>query len=364
MLLKHTYLLIAHEQHISIHAMTESSRSNLQECLEKTIDAFQCSQTSMAEYCDFLSSLPADHTEIRLDDDVKEHLTTHYLLSDLLNNPFVCVYLIVPDHWVTTLSRAIDLSSSFDVHVLAGLALASEMIHLDPDLLCYRFSIREKQYIEVHACSVQIVRQLESLLTKPVKLDGLIRATDCLDTIKHVSSNKRILQQLPTHRLSSYQQKVTERSKTSKKWILLLFFLFSVQVSAFAYHDFLSTQVGTLSARIAHVKNQQFSLPSAQVNESYRILEEMLGGLSQSIRFNSIRILPDVCELQLTGSNEQLKEQVRKWQSRWPEFLFQLHVDESDDQIATHTSTTIHKQTRTRSVHDAVVKIRSSATNS
>ena len=338
MLLKHLYLLVCDEQNLSIHSVTKLSRSSFQAQLEKSSAFFTSSNVSVDEY--FSSFM----TTVQLDSS----------LSSLIDNPFIDWYLVVPDHWVTKSTCSLETVSSHRVHALAGLALASETSHLPSEALCYHFDVDSSQVMTIQVCSLFIVEKIQKLLKKKMALAGAVTITDCLQASENKTSVKTFNKAIKKRILSTYQQKISRKRKTTLRWGMLFFLICAFQLSVLGFHYYVGSFIRMANNQLTAVQQDMIQLPASKVNTVYLAAIAIVQALPHSFRFTTFQYHRDSASLHLTGEIQQLNDLVLSWRSRWPDLVFETQTKKE------RLLNTYNHQLRTRSVRDVIVKIRKS----
>jgi len=274
-----------------------------------------------------------------------------------LESPFSQVFLVVPDIWLRCIESRLPLTDSAQVRSLAALALASEVSHLAPDLVCYRYLVKpvEKNewQLQVTTAPKVIYDSVMQLLPNPARFKGLLSAQDCINLLENSSYKLGDLFKLSI-RPSSKQD--AQARYYSRPWLLLLCLAFVSQLVLLYSYESEKQALARESFNLTQTQAKVSSLIKVKTNKAAIVARELMQSLPLNVRVDSIVSEQGITWLGISLEGEYLLELLPKWQERWNKFDFLL----MDEWLQPMQSKTLHSQNlmiRTRSVLHVVIQI-------
>lgn len=279
--------------------------------------------------------------------------------KNVFTSPFNQFYLVVPDAWLRSIESRLPLVDSCQVRSLAALALASEVSHLTPELVCYRYSVSGQQddwLLRVTTVPKVVYDVIGALLPKSSRFKGLISHQDCLDELCTSTTSKLTEDTLLTLSMKpSFEQK-NHSSQDGRRWILLLCLAFISQlILLFSYEAEIQT-LAKAQLNLEQAKLSAAPLAKLKINQAGLVARQIMQVLPLDVRVNSISSENGMAWLGISIKSETLVEMLPNWQAQWNKFQLSL-MDEWQQPMKIESLNSQYLSDRTRSVLHVVIQI-------
>jgi hypothetical protein len=277
----------------------------------------------------------------------------------LLTSPLCQVFLLVPDAWIRSIETQLPLTNSRQVKSLAALALASEVSHLAPERVCYRYSANEKDdewLLSVTTASKGIYDVICDKLPKASRFKGIVSQQDCfqLFTGQSVKQPHKALAALSI--TPSIKQASINAAQYAQRWVALLCMVFISQLVLLFSYESEKQDLEAAAFRLEQAQLNSVSLAQVRPNQASLVAKKMMHLLPLDIRINSISNENDVSWLGISVDSEQLLTSFSVWQNKWKNVQLTL-MDEWQQPINLEDIKQAYPTTRTRSVLNVVIQI-------
>jgi len=339
MLLSKNFLLLSLPN--GFHLFSIKPKANQNSDLQHALSGLQKGLTqSVDEYL-------AQDIVIQSDDEVNKRLLS----------PFSQIFLVVPDIWLRCIESRLPLTDSAQVRSLAALALASEVSHLAPDLVCYRYLVKPEDknewQLQVTTAPKVIYDSVTKLLPNAARFKGLLSAQDCINLLEKPSHKADDLFKLSI-RPSTKQD--TQTRYYTRPWLLLLCLAFVSQLVLLYSYESEKQALARESHNLTQTQANASSLVKVKTNKAAIVARELMQSLPLGVRVDSIVSEQGVAQLGISLESERLLELLPRWQERWHTFDFLL----MDEWLQPLKFESLHSQKpriRTRSVLHVVIQI-------
>lgn len=313
----------------------------LEEDLLHAMSGLQDLNLSIDDYCDQIDELETQKQEV-------------------VKNAFCHFFMVVPDFWLRSIESRIPLTNSHQVKSLAALALASEVSHLAPNSVCYRYRITSEPnhdwQIEVASAPKRIFDLASGFLQKPLRFKGIIPAQDCLALLADDKVRPNRFTDLEQLSLKPKMKPEPYLKRYAKSWLLLLCLTFMSQLLLLYLYESEKQSLARAELGLQQVKRSTSSLTKVENNESAQVARELLQSLPLDIRVNSIVSENDITRLGVSLSSERLLTIYPLWQSKWKGYQLLLK-DEWLQPLTLFSKEMDNQNNRTRSVLNVVIQI-------
>jgi hypothetical protein len=277
----------------------------------------------------------------------------------LLTSPLCQVFLLVPDAWIRSIETQLPLTNSRQVKSLAALALASEVSHLAPERVCYRYTANEQNdewLLSVTTASKGIYDVICDKLPKASRFKGIVSQQDCfqLFTGQSVKQPYKALAALSI--TPSIKQASITAAQYAQRWVALLCMVFISQLVLLFSYESEKQDLEAAAFRLEQAQLNSVSLAQVRPNQTSLVAKKMMQLLPLDIRINSISSENDVSWLGISVDSEQLLTGFSVWQNKWKNVQLTL-MDEWQQPINLEDIKQAYPATRTRSVLNVVIQI-------
>ncbi|WP_438462742.1 hypothetical protein [Marinomonas sp. PE14-40] len=277
----------------------------------------------------------------------------------LLTSPFCQVFLLVPDAWIRSIETLLPLTDSRQVKSLAALALASEVSHLAPERVCYRYRVNgqdDEWQLSVTTAPKGIYDFISEQLPKVSRFKGLIPQQDCQQlllnhTMKHPHKQLASLSIKP-----SFKQTNFTASQYARRWVALLCLVFVSQLVLLFSFESEKQRLDKAAFHLEQTQYNSVTLAKVSPNQASIIAKKMMQILPLDIRINSISNEKNTSWLGISIDSEQLLTGFSSWQQKWKNVELTL-MDEWQQPINLEDIEQKYPATRTRSVLNVVIQI-------
>lgn len=348
MLLTRNYLIFCYKTGLQIHSLDQTNWLDVCERLQQDSDSLVSSSINPHQYFSQLKFLFYEQSP-----------TNTVLIESVLADS----YLVIPDHWTSQSKNSVELMASNHVYDIAGLALASEVSHLAPELVCYRSEQHNSNQMSVITCPIAIIEYVQELFKTQRKVKGIVLFSDFKRLTEAKLSAKVWAKKLSQLCLTSFQKKLEMREQPYQRWFILFSLIAVTQGAMFwIYQDQKSLTQQKLLA-YEQKRSQALYLETENINPAYVPVTKLIQTLPAHIRFNGLTSQVNSIVIELTGETSALEVLVQSWSTDWPNLKFQL----LDGSVSRHRQfmlieeLTDNHPDRTRSVQDVVIEIRVTA---
>lgn len=229
------------------------------------------------------------------------------------------VLLVIPSDWVMSQQTSLPLVPTPELVRLASLALSSELSHLAPEQVCYRYQIRlqseQMTEVEVFVVSLDLWSFIVERLSSGTRLVALITHVDYLNWLEH--PREKTLTQLSLKPFSEHDRK---RVPKWYGWYRCLMINLTLAM--------VCTTVLVMLQQSKHealqvLQRQQQEQPSLDRVESYvpspliASMNSVLNELPETIRLDAYRQKKNLITITLTGREQNLNDVLEEWQQQW-----------------------------------------------
>lgn len=312
--------------------------------------------TSLCELLSLQKSLTLSMDEY-LAQDIKVNFDAYQRRA--LASPFSHVFVLVPDAWLRSIETRLPLSDSTQVKSLAALALASEVSHLTPEKVCYRYYAEPQQeewQLNVTTAPKQVYDVIGFLLPKLSRLKGVISHQDCRDEICCSQTSTFKLNKLAALTLKPSYEQTNRSAQYGRRWILFLCIAFVSQLLLLFSYEAEKQTLEKAQFNLEQQKLKTVSLAKPIINSASKVARELMQTLPQGVRVNSITSEGSVSWLVVSIESEQLLSLFPRWQGKWKKYQLSL-MDEWQQPIRVDDINSQFSTTGTRSVLRVVIQI-------
>lgn len=274
-----------------------------------------------------------------------------------LKSPFSQVFLVVPDCWLRRIESRLPLTDSEKVKSLAALALASEVSHLAPDSVCYRYLVtpeeKNKWQLQVTTAPKVIYDTVTKLLPKSSRFNGLLSAQDCMELLEKTPHKLDRLFKLSINPSTKQETGIRYHARS---WLLLLCLAFISQLVLLYSYESEKQSLAREAFKLTQIQANASSLAKVKTNKAALVARELIQSLPLGVRVDSIVSEKNTVWLGISLDSEHLLELLPKWKSRWGGFDFLL-MDEWLQPIELKYFHPQKLMIRTRSVRHVVIQI-------
>lgn len=279
-----------------------------------------------------------------------------------LSSPFSKVFFVVPDSGLRFIESRLPLTDSHQVKNLAALALASEVNHLAPELVCYRYLVKSQEnsdwLIQVTSAPKSIYDHIALLLPKASRFQGLLSSSDCLSLFEvgNKADKKSQLNQLPSLCIKPREKQGLQGKSHVRTWLFIICFAFLSQLLLLYSYESEKQEHARMAMALSQSQAKSIKLATFKINQSALLARELIQSLPLDVRVNSIVNEADSAWLGLSVSQARLLSLLPSWQDKWRDFEFLL-LDEWLQPISVILEQTQIPMIRTRSVLHVVIQI-------
>lgn len=277
----------------------------------------------------------------------------------LLTSPFCQVFLLVPDAWIRSIETQLPLTHSRQVKSLAALALASEVSHLAPERVCYRYSVNGQEdawQLSVTTTSKGIYDCISNLLPNASRFKGLIPQQDGQQLLLNHAIKQPHKQLAGLSIKPSFKQTNFIASQYARRWVALLCLVFISQLVLLFTFEFEKQRLDKAAFHLEQAQLKSATLAKVNPNQASITAKKMMQLLPLDIRINSISNENNTSWLGVSIDSEQLLTSFSSWQQKWKDVELTL-MDEWQQPINLEDIEQKYPTTRTRSVLNVVIQI-------
>lgn len=278
-------------------------------------------------------------------------------LNKQLESPLSQVFLVVPDCWLRRIESRLPLTDSEQVRSLAALALASEVSHLAPESVCYRYLVtpedKNEWQLEVTTAPKDLYDSVTKILPKTSRFKGLLSAQDCIELLENTPNKLDHLFKLS---INPSTKQATRKRYYTRPWLILLCLAFISQLVLLYSYESEKQSLARETFKLTQIQSSVSSLAKVKANKAADVTRELIQSLPLGVRIDSIVSEGNIAWLGISLESEHLLELLPKWQTRWHSFDFLL-MDEWLQPIQLKYSVPQKSMIRTRSVLHVVIQI-------